>query len=309
MKTKRFAPGLLLSVLSLVSLVLCPSCNTEAEWETEDVELNMVIETVSAGYVECHCESTAEAYFLLAIEPVDAKYNPLEHQKQFMTLALDSANVAYIQWRNKLLKEGEFTVAPFASHALQYTSSEHFFTGLIPNTEYWVYAFVVNPETLEPAGKLYIEKVKTTEESIMDIHFDYRVRGRWDYIYPVDTNRKIYNHFPYIATTRDSLTMVTDGLYTDAAAVLYFVFWTIERFMDPSLANILYGVKAVENNGIESAEKFQEGHTYYTVIGGYDGSFKQTTIYKFRWTGESCNLYYHDTDSANLAVLFANETL
>ena len=305
--SKFHVPCTIYHVLLAFLIVMLSSCNPEARWETEDVELTMVIETVSAGYVECRCESSEEAYFLLAIEPVDETYDPLTHQKQFMTLALDSANVKYIQWRNKLLKEGEIHVAPFASHALQYTSSDHFFTGLMPGKEYWVYAFIVNPETLEPAGKLHIEKVKTTEESIMDIHFDYRVKGRWDYIYPVDSTRKIYNHFPYIATTRDSLSLVVEDLFTDGAAVLYFVFWTIQRFTDPSLANILYGVHAVENNGVESAEKFEEGHTYYTVIGGYDGSFNQTTIYKFTWTGEDCDLYFHDTDSANLVVLYGGD--
>ena len=64
--------------------------------------------------------------------------------------------------------------------------------------------------------------------------------------------------------------------------------------------------KAVENDGWSSNEEFTEGQTYYTLISGYDGSFKQTTIYKFKWSGDSCNLYFHDTDSANI-VLYFNE--
>ena len=142
----------------------------------------MSIKTVSAGFIECDFSTNVEAYYLIAcVEAVEGE-NPLDHAKQFMTLALDSANVEYLTWRNKLLKEGEFNIAPFASHSLQYGPVTHFFTGLLPESDYWVYAFVVNPQTLQPAGKLYFERVTTLDESIMDVHFEYRIKGRWDYI-------------------------------------------------------------------------------------------------------------------------------
>lgn len=298
---------LLVTVLCPLCLLLTPSCSPEAEWYVKNVDIEMNIQTVSAGFAECSFSTSKEAYYLVAIERVRDGYDPMEHQKQFMMLALDSANVEYLSWRNSLLKRGEFNVAPFASHALQYGNVDYFFTGLLPGNEYWVYAFVVNPETLEPAGKLHLQKIKTTSESIMDIHFDYRIKGRWDYIYPIDTLGKIYGSFPYIATTRDSLSLVDEVISTDSAAVAYFVFWALERFLDPSKAEVLYGVHAAENDGYQSAETFEEGHTYYTVICGYDGSYKQTTIYKFNWTGESCNLYFVDTDSANLVNRFRKE--
>ena len=305
-KVERKKPLLSLSVSGLLSLsllagVLFSSCNPDAKWETKDVDIQMSISTVSAGFVECNFSTSKEAYYLVAIEEVRENYDPMAHQKQFMMLALDSANVEYLAWRNSLLKQGEFNIAPFSSHALQYGSVNHFFTGLYPDTEYWVYAFVVNPVAMKPEGKLYLERVKTTSESIIDIHFDYRVKGRWDYIYPVDSLGNIYARFPYIATTRDSLTLAEDELYTDEAAVTYFWFWCAERFMNLTEdVNIHYGVHAVENDGYQSSEYWEAGHTYYTVISGYDGSFKQATVYKFVWTGDSCNFYLHDTDDTNL---------
>ena len=80
----------------------------------------------------------------------------------------------------------------------------------------------------------------------------------------------------------------------------YFAFWALDAFVYPKNAEVFYGVHAVENNGWQSAETFQEGHTYYTALSGFDGSFKQLTIYRFTWTGDSCNLYLRDTDSANI---------
>ena len=282
---------------------LFPSCDPEAKWVTGDVDIHMTVNTVSAGFVECSFSTNREAYYLIAIEQAREGVNPLDRPKQFMMLALDSANVEYLKWRNERLKQGEFNIAPFASHALQYGDVDYFFTGLLPGNDYWIYAFVVNPETLQPSGKLHLQKVTTADDSQLEVHFDYRIKGRWDYIYPMDTLGNIYSRFPYIATTRDSLTLVGEGLSDDGDAVLYFVAWMMDRFLDPSLANILYGVYAVENDGWQSSEDFQEGHTYYTAIGGYDGSFKQTTIYKFVWTGDSCNLYLRDTDEANIINL------
>lgn len=283
------------------------SCDPDAKWSTKEVDIDMSVNVVSAGYVECSFATNKEAYYLIAIQEADEGYDPMAHQKQFMTLALDSANVEYLSWRHDQLVKGEFNVAPFASHSLQYGSVTHFFTGLLPGSDYWIYAFVVNPETLQPVGKLYLQKVTTTMESIMDIHFEYRVKGMWDYIYPIDSKNKIYGSFPYIATTCDSLKMVDEDYGTDSAAVAYFVFWALERFLDPSKADVYYGVRSVENDGYQSAEAFEQGHTYYTAICGYDGSYKQATVYKFTWTGESCNLYFVDTDSTNLVNLFRDK--
>ena len=65
-------------------------------------------------------------------------------------------------------------------------------------------------------------------------------------------------------------------------------------------------MKAIENNGEQSNLEFEEGHTYYTSITGYDGLFKRMTIYKFTWT-PNCEFYFHDTDSTNLAILYEDK--
>lgn len=296
---KRYI-GIAVCLLSLVAVF--SSCNPEAEWETENVKLNMTINKVSAGFVECSFSTNKDAYYLIAIMEPWEDYNPVANQKQFMQLVLDSAYAEYLFWRNDLLRAKEFNVAPFSSHSLQYGDTQRFFTGLLPESDYWIVAFVVDPVAMKPASQLVFENVKTTAESVMDVHFDYRVKGLWDYIYPVDTLGKIHDNFPYIATTRDSLTLVHEGITTDEGAVTYFAFWTTERFLFPELANVTYGVHAVENNGVQSSELFKEGHIYYTAISGYDGSFKQTTVYKFKWTGANCDLYFKDTDPANIAV-------
>jgi len=309
-----------LIVLSLFSFQFSlSSCKSESAWEKEGVEVRIDIHKVSAGYVECDFTTNKDAYYLAAICQPWEDFIPTSNQKQFMQLALDSAYAEYLLWRNDLLRNKEFNVAPFSSHSLMYGQQHHFFTGLIPNREYWVFAFAVNPETMQPVSKLNIIPIRTDSDSNMDIHFDYRIIGQWDYIYPVDSTGKIYNHFPYIATTIDSITLVRDsdfiemlddigdmGEHTILYGVgLYFAAWASERFLEPEITEVRYGVYAVKNDGIQSGDVFREGHTYFTALSGYDGSFKQTTIYRFVWTGDSCNYYFRDTDSANIVNLLS----
>lgn len=298
--TQRAITGLSTLALLLGSLLLTPSCGTEAKYETKGVEVKMDIKNISAGFVECDFSTNKDAYYLIGITEPWEDYNPVANSKQFMQLALDSAYAEYLFWRNGLLREKEFNVAPFSSHSLQYGKVKHFFTGLLPDEDYWVFCFPVDPVAMKPAGSLDLVPVKTLKESNMDIHFEYRIKGQWDYIYPVDSTGKINEHFPYIATTCDSLTLAHDSIYTVDDAAIYFIFWSMERFLKPYLADVHYGVHAVKNDGVESSEMFLKGHTYYTALSGYDGSFRHTTIYRFKWTGDSCEYYFHDTDSANI---------
>ena len=286
-------------VILLVALVAY-SCRPEAKWTDKKIEIDMSFNIVSSAFIQCSFSTNRETYYLISIQEAREDYDPMKQQKQFMTLAIDSANLEYLKWRNKLLKEGEFNIAPFSSHALKYGTVEHTFTGLYSNTDYWVFAFAVNPETLEPIGHLYLTTVRTTEKSIMDVHFEYRVRNDWDYIYPIDSNGNILSSFPYVATTRDSLETLAD---TTLTPIEQFVFLLANQFINPQNAKIYYGVQAIENDGIKSYLCFEEGHTYYTAIGGFDGNFRQVALYKFKWLGEKTDLYFHDTDSTNLAKM------
>ena len=288
-KSYRFAVIGLLALLSL-------ACNPDASWNTDDVTITITPTTVSAGYIECSFATDKEAYYLVACEPVREDWlDPMDpkYHKQFMMLALDSANTEYIVWRSDLLKQGEFTIAPFASHCLQYGNIDHFFTKLTPGHDYWIYAFVVDPDKLKPEGKLFIKKLTTSTESKVDVHFDYRIRGYWDYIYPLNPDGKINNHFPYLAATRDSASLALLGQTLEE----YFtdVFLTMSK--SDLKENIHYGVSVVYNDGYSSDETFEEGHTYYTAIVSFDGFIGNNVIYRFVWTGEEMEAYFTEKNS------------
>ena len=279
------------------------SCNPEAPWSTQDVTIEMSAQNVSAGFIEYSFTPNKEADYLISCMQATEEMDPFNHPKQFMMLMLDSANTAYIEWRNGLLKEGEFNIAPFASHCLQYGPITHFFTNLTPNTDYWVFAFVVNPETLKPVGKLFIETVKTTAESIMDVHFDYRVRGIWDYIYPLNPDGKINSHFPYLASTVDSADLV--NMWGGISPEEYFTDLFITMAETGDEENIHYGVTVVKNDGSGRSIPFEANHTYYTAIVSYDGFMGNNVIYRFLWTGDDYEAYFTDED--NIAIYREDE--
>ena len=297
-----------------IILVLCPlsfvlslsSCNPEAKYETENVNISINVKTISAGFIECSFSTNKDAYYLIAITEAREGFYPMDHQKQFMTLALDSANVDYLSWRHDRLHEGEFTVAPFSSHSLQYGDVNHFFTGLWFDTEYWIYAFVVDPVAMKPRGNLHLVHVTTAYESEMPVVFEYRVKGSWDYVYPIDTiSCLIYEHFPYVKTTIDSVELEKE--LQDPTSIFsicttpqeYFSMWLLYMSAHPDDASVLYGVSAMQNDGINTDIEFEKGHTYYTFIGGFDFSQRQSTLYKFVWEGDSTNLYF--TNRHNIA--------
>ena len=79
---------LIVLVLVPCSLLLCPSCDPNARWASENVGINMRVEAISAGFIICEFTTTQEAYYLIAIEEARPGYNPMEHQKSFMSSAL-----------------------------------------------------------------------------------------------------------------------------------------------------------------------------------------------------------------------------
>lgn len=279
---KRWAYILLIQLLLL-------GCSTDAEYRANNVDLNIEVLNVSCGFCEVHFETSKPAYYYIAAEKVREGVDPLKIEEQFKTLSLDYAYKNYINWRYELLYNGEPHIAEFSSHSLQYGEMTHFFTSLEEDTDYWVYAFIVDPYTNSPVGELVIEEIHTKPTSEEKIYFKYRVDDTWDYVYPLDEEGKINPHIPWVGETVDSLVLrneikpVTPGYYF------------IDRMQDlrtSGKAYIRYGMYAHNNDGIgdgSSLTEFVEGHTYYTAIACFDGpiilegKYKNYSIYKFKW--------------------------
>ena len=215
--------------------------------------------------------------------PVNDEYDPINKADQFMTLMVDSLYIDYLDWRYDYLKNQEDYVADFASHSLQYGDSEKYFQNLRPDTDYWIYAFVVDPGTKEPFDQLWLTTVHTGSEAAFRAWFDTRVQGSYFYMYPRDgENGEILETVPYTGGIVDALDLVEDipwPLDIEGKLDKYS-----ERAYDLAvdygiLSNITYtGVKQIDYAG-----RFKTGHIYYIIIGELQGGIVNRAYYRFTY--------------------------
>ena len=200
----KYVVGIMVLVLACMA-----SCKPdEVVAHTSNVEIAIEIKRISAGYANVEFRPNKNAFYLSGIHPVREDIDDIQKvAKQFMMLALDSAYVDYLYWRNKQLQQLTPFVTDFASYALQYGNTNQYFTMLRPMTNYWVYAFVVDATTNKPAGKLFIQELNTDSISTTPVMFEYRVEGQWDYVYPKDITGEINSYTPWVGETIDSLTL------------------------------------------------------------------------------------------------------
>lgn len=277
------------------------ACNPDVVSHSQNVVINIDVEKVSAGFAQVRFSTNKEAFYLISIQPTQEGINPQKIAKTFMLLSLDSAYADYLYWRNKQLQQLTPFVADFSSHSLQYGNIEHFFTLLQPNTEYWIYAFVVDANTNKPAGKLFLETITTDTTSSIPVHFEYRVDGHWDYVYPKDSAGEIISTIPWVGETMDSIHIREEGWRVPGE---YF-FNRFKNVYHEDYERILYGIYAHENNGESdgtSTTRFEVGKTYYTAMAALDAPLvfplpeNIYNVYRFTWQGDTTNLYFTPED-------------
>lgn len=286
------------------------SCNTEAKAVSGlDIDIYLEPYIVSSGFVQMAFNTNKEAYYHVGIVHIAEAPDTSSKAavKAFMNLKLDEAYTKYIQWRHSLLEEGVPYIAEFPTHSLQYGHNELNFNYLEPGEDYMIYAFVVDSKTNKPDGRLFTYYLTTREETPFEVlEFEYRVRGEWDYVYPVyyyewgmESYAEIIDFVPWVGATIDSLQMHQ----TEFSTVPDY-FWNLfGGYVDKKMVEkIHFGIYAHDNNGYgdgTSGTLFEEGHTYYTAVALMDGYLTEKSfyIYKFHWNGENTQLYFKKEDA------------
>lgn len=285
----------------LISCLLA-ACNPEVPAYTNNVDIAIDVQKVSAGYAHITFSTSRKAFYLIGIQQAQADVDPQEVAKHFMLMALDRAYVDYLYWRNQLLLQLTPFIADFASHSLQYGTVEHFFTFLESDKDYWVYAFVVDHTSNKPAGQLFYQTIHTNDSSLIPIDFHYRVEGAWDYVYPMDSTGEIHSHIPWVGETIDSLTLRQQGWNSPGE---YFFHRFTQQYENPD-SPVNYGIAAKENDGEgehTSNIKFEIGKTYYTGMATLDAPLVYPLpehvydIYRFTWQGDTTNIYLTPADT------------
>lgn len=301
-KTYKYCGILFLS--GLISMFSLTSCDPEVVAHTDKVDIYIDIQQISAGFAQVKFSTNKPAFYLIGISPVRENINPSDVAKHFMTMALDSAYVDYLYWRNHQLQQLTPFITDFSSYALQYGTVDRYFTFLEPDKDYWVYAFVVDHTTNKPNGKLYYETIHTSATSTYPIAFHYRVEGIWDYIYPIGPDDEVFSHIPWVGASEDSLVIREKGYNTPGE---YF-FQRFQSVRNEPSKRVYYGIALKENDGNrehDSNIKFEVGKTYYTAMATLDAPMvyplpeESYDIYRFTWQGDSTKLYFTPEQSTN----------
>lgn len=276
------------------------ACDQYADFESgPDVSIDIKINRVSAGFADITFTPDRPAYFLYSVDRVVPGVDPDKYEQLFMDLALDSAYVEYVQWRHDHYMHLETVVADFASHNLSYGKTDYTQNFLHPDTDYWVYGFVVDAESNQANGKLFWTTIHTETESIFkDIRFRYRIKGTWDYVYPYDIKlNELVTDIPWVGQTADSLQIRALGFSSPGA---YFDSKFVTDYHH-NYGSTFVGVYAHNNDGIgdgTSSTKFEVGHTYYTAMATLDGPRNECfDIYKFTWEGPQMEREFTHEDS------------
>ena len=300
--TSKYVKQLRAYVVLLAAVGLC-ACDPNAKAYTKRIEIDINVQNISAGFVQVEFSTNREAFYLVSMQPAKEGIKPQEIAKTFMLLALDSAYLDYLRWRNEELQNLVPFVADFSSHSLQYGTTNRTFCYLQPDTDYWIFAFGVDPESNKPFGQLFLKTVTTKQKSVLTMDFQYRVRGEWDYVYPRDTAGEIISDVPWIGLTVDSALLRDEG---ESRVPGEFFVQAFQAYYGIKMDQmIFYGVVAHQNNGDyggTSGTKFEEGHTYYSAFAILDGPISfpppetRYDIYRFTWHGDSTDLFFTHED-------------
>ena len=177
---------ILIGLIGLMGGIITACNNGEAAYITKptDIVLTVLDDHITAGSAQIYVEPVDDrAYYFARAVPAN-EYIPGTMDRDFMMLVMDSVYIHYLMWRYDLLRVGETYIAPFTSHSLKYGVQTLHVDTLSPGTEYMIYAFCVNPITLQPMGDLFFNYFKTDEHAHTDLSYQFALEGEALYIMP-----------------------------------------------------------------------------------------------------------------------------
>lgn len=269
-------------ILAAVLLLIAAGCTTKSKYHLFGVKFDIDVNEVTRGYIHVNFRPSTVAHYVTGCMKVNDDYDPVEKSEQFMTLMVDSLYQDYLKWRYDYLKNQIDYIADFASHSLQYGDSEKYFQDLEPDTDYWVYAFVVDPYSKEPFDDLWLLTVHTDSLAAYRAWFDTRFQGNYLYLYPREyEGGPILEDIPYTAAILDSLEVMYS--YTDPGepfidklnAYSDHVFEVAKKF------DILETFSYTGVRQVEFGNSWASGNSYYIFMAEIQGDLCNRAYYRF----------------------------
>jgi len=271
---------LLIFLLALFSLF---SCNTKAYYTTKACKIEIKVESaaLSASSVLVNFTPQDERAYYYADIVTKEHFDSVANYERYMQLVLDTKYKDYINWRYDLLLRFEEYVASFVTHSLCYGRDSRYFKDLLPNKEYVLIAFCVNPETNQPNGELFYTPVKTANPSESDMTFQVMFKEREDapYVSMVPSNDDEFYLWEWAEL---------DTLSAHGFDVRKFANYVVKVWKEHGMAEYMC-VKGPQSYKCQEGE-MEEGHRYVLIAAGYDSDFTTAIFtYSFNYPFETEN--------------------
>lgn len=264
------------SVIAILAFAIAAgsaiSCSDKAEFISGYTPIKISVENnaIRATQLKVSIEPENDKVYYFCDVVEKSVHTPGQGDLRFMQLTLDSLYRDYIDWRYQLLRENANYVAPFSSHCLSYGKDYRIFLNLKPNTNYYVYAYCVNPETNQPIGGLYTLPIKTTEVKPSTMTFTWERKGTHVAVTP-SNDEELYI---WDVVEEEMLTEWYDSDPEEYLKEYVEAYIAMDMLRDDICQSI---------TGFNFDYMFQEGGTYYFIVAGYDGEFT-TPVYSEKFT-------------------------
>lgn len=268
---------------SLVLAALAASCSKDAVYNILNVSIKNEIDDISRGHIHASFTPNRDAWYMTGLLEKSDEYNPEKYPDHFMVLMLDSLYREYLDWRYEYLKDEVPYIADFASHSLNYGNTEKNFEGLKPDTDYWLYSFVVDPESNSHVGELFLNTVHTLDKSSFgNIFFSAQIVDQAINAYVLDKKGgSIKDKVPFLFEMIDSVALrdsYPEGPVEDAIQNYQEEMYDLYKQYDLINWVVSYG-----KISIDWSEYLENNETLYLALGVVDAGLSNKTCYKFKW--------------------------
>lgn len=275
-------------VLALIAVMLLASCSYKPEVDVVDSAIDFNISEIKGTQALItftpRNDRCRYLFDVVSVEEFDRLRNLLGEQG-FMEKFLADISDSYDTMCGVYRKFGASYLAGFVDMAVYFGETSYFFIGLEPTTDYYVFAFCIDPFKREPCGQLQRQLFRTTEISPepSDMRLTYLVQDDGEHLYfyikPTDGEDRICRE-PYLVDVVPDEILYAEPYNGNLEKYAYD--WYMERSDDIEfLSPYLHLDIAREEAYVVDRDREGEG---YTIFGAPYNINNISTLFSLHFT-------------------------
>lgn len=167
-----------------VLLAAAVACSYEQKISYKATALHVALDVIKSNYILVSVQPDNDKVFYLIAPVKRTAYDECTQKmgksdEYVMQAIIDSSRAYYNTWLGYAIRPDDKYIATFQDLMLYYAAQSRYFTGLTPDTEYYLCTFCVHPDKQIPIGSLSKTYFKTPAIGIeqSDMTFDFMFRN------------------------------------------------------------------------------------------------------------------------------------